>query len=194
MLDSHWSRPAVLSTAIIGADAVFLFATILRALATDWGYPLWLQLASAGVAGLFSATLLTSGAARSSPMRAAWLAIAGLSWMGAAAVGEWADNEAIFGPRVLPQWSYVTRTDAQSASGFVFFSGQAVAGAIAGIGLSVLGLFDRRVRLARRVALLVILATVAALTWMATFHGRWVACGFGVSASESSLDIAPPAP
>lgn len=194
MLEGHWSRVAVLSAAIIGGDAVFLSATILQLLATHCGYPLWLQLAGAGVTGLFGATLLTSGAAGSCPRRAAWLAIAGLSWIGAGAIGDWAANEAIFGPRVLPQWSYVTHTDAQGASGLVFFSGQAVAGAVAGIGLGVLGLFDRRVQLARRVAVLVILATVAALMWMATFHGRWVACGFGFSASESSLDIAPPAP
>jgi hypothetical protein len=194
MLDSHWSRAALLSAAIVGVDAVALFATILRALATHWGYPFWLQLASAGVAGLFGAALLTSGTARNWPMRAAWLAIACLTWTAAGAIGHWAENEAIFGPRVLPQWSYVTHTDAQGASGLTFFSGQAVAGAIAGIGLGVLGLFDRRVPLARRVTVLAILATVAALTWMATFHGRWVACGFGFSASESSLDIAPPAP
>jgi hypothetical protein len=184
---------AVLGSALLVADAVLIHATIQRSVGAFWGYPLSIQLSSAGTAGLIGAALLAQGVDRDRLRRVVWMFVAALSWVAAAVIGDWAGSEALFGARALPQWWYAIHKDSSGASGVAFFSGQAIAGTVAGIGLVLPILFDRTRTFGHRIAQAVVLTVVAAFTWAAIFHGTWVACGFGIVSPEAPVDIPPPA-
>ena len=184
---------AVLGSALLVADAVLIHATIQRSVGAFWGYPLSIQVSSAGIAGLIGAALLAPSVDQARLKRALWIVVAALSWAAAAVISDWAETDGIFGARALPQWWYAIRRDSLGASGVTFFSGQAIAGTVAGIGLVLPILFDRTRTFGHRITNAVILTVVAAFTWAAIFHGTWVACGLGIVSPEAPVDIPPPA-
>ena len=169
---------ANVSLVLLVADLVLIHATILRSLSAFWEFPLSVQISSAGTAGLIGAALLSPGVDQARSRPTVWIAVAVLSWVTAAAIGDWAETDGILGARALPQWWYTIHADSSGASGFTFFSGQAVAGAVAGVGLALPIVFDRTRTLRRRTVHALVLTVVAALMWTAIFHARWVACRF----------------
>jgi|SRR5687768_6568003 len=184
---------AVLGSALLVADAVLIHATIQRSVGPFWGYPLAIQVSSAGAAGLIGAALLAPSIDHARLKRALWIVVAALSWAAAAVISDWAETDGIFGARALPQWWYAIHSDSLGTSGVTFFSGQAVAGAVAGLGLALPIVFDRTRAFRRRTLHALVLTVVAALTWTAVFHGSWVACGFGIGAHGAAVEIPPPA-
>ena len=194
MSHSVLGEPTVLRNAILVADAVLLHATIGSALDAVWGPAPWVQVASAATAGLVGAAVLAEGADRRWTLRILWACAASLTWMAAGILGDWADSEAIFGARALPQWWYTTHEDTSGASGIAFSSGQALAGTLAGLGLALPALFNHRFTLVRRAGVVIVLMTVAALAWAGIFHGGWVACGIAIVSPGSPVEIPPPPP
>jgi hypothetical protein len=184
---------ANVSSALLVADFVLIHATIQRSLSVFWGFPLSVQISSAGTAGLIGAALLAPSVDQARLRRALWIVVAALSWVAAAVISDWAETDGIFGARALPQWWYAIHKDSSGASGVTFFSGQAVAGAVAGFGVALPIVFDRTRTFRRRTVHALVVTVVAALTWTAIFHGRWVACGFGIGAPEAGVEIPPPA-
>ena len=184
---------ANVSSALLVADSVLIHATILRSLSGLWGFPLSVQISSAGTAGLIGAALLAPSVDQARLRRALWIIVAVLSWVAATVISDWAETDGIFGARALPQWWYAIHSDSSGASGVTFFSGQAVAGAVAGLGLALPIVFDRTRTFRRRTIHALVLTVVAALTWTAVFHGSWVACGLGIGAPGAAVEIRPPA-
>jgi len=151
---------ANVNSAILVADFVLIHATILRSLSIFWGFPLTVQISSAGTAGLIGAVLLAPSVDQTRLRQALWIVVAALSWVAAAVISDWAETDGILGARALPQWWYAIHRDSSGASGVTFFSGQAVAGAVAGCGLALpieLSVLSRAC-LARRIATPEILA------------------------------------
>jgi hypothetical protein len=184
---------ALFASGIVAADAVLVHATILEFLAAASEFPLAIQTASAGAAGLVGSFLLTLRTDRRGPVLTVWAFVAALTWVAAMAIGDWSETDGIIRGYPLPQWWYTTHSESSGASGLTFFSGQMIAGAVAGVGLVVPFWFDRTRALRQRILHPVVLIAVAALTWTAVFHGRWVACGFGFAAPGAAVDIPPPA-
>ena len=170
---------ALFASVVVAADAVLIHATVLEFLAGSWEFPLAVQASRAGAAGLVGSSLLALRTDRRGPVVTLWAFVAALTWLAATVIGDWSETEGIFGGRALPQWWYTTHSESSGASGLTFFSGQAIAGAVAGVGLVVPVLFDRTRILRQRTLHAVVLIGVVALTWTAMFHGRWFACGFG---------------
>jgi hypothetical protein len=185
---------ALFASGIVAADAVLVHATILGFLAAASSeFPLAVQAASSGAAGLIGSFLLTLRTDRRGPVLAFWACVAALTWVAATAIGDWSEADGIIGGYPLPQWWYTTHSESSGASGLTFFGGQMIAGALAGVGLAVPIWFDRTRALRQRLPHAVVLIAVVALTWTAMFHGRWVACRFGVAAPGAAVDIPLPA-
>ena len=182
---------ALFASAIVAADAFLLHATALQLLGAFWEFPPALQAASAGAAGFIGSSVLALGTDRRGLTSALLVFLAGLSWVAATAIGDWAETDGIIGGQALPQWWYVTRNDSSAFSGLMFSSGQAISGAVAGVGLVLPVWFDRTRTLRQRTLHAVVLVAVVALTWTVMFHARWFACGLGFVAPEPSVVIAP---
>src|SRR5688572_30817566 len=103
--------------ALLVADFVLIHATILKSLSVFWGFPLSVQISSAGTAGLIGAALLARSVDQARLRRAQWIVVAVLSWVAAAVISDWAETDGIVGARALPQWWYAIHKDNSGASG-----------------------------------------------------------------------------
>jgi hypothetical protein len=162
---------AAICSALLVTDLILLYGAFLRGAYWPGGYtPSAYALPATASGFIISLALSRSLSAR---RRIAVVAGASVCWAAAGLLGDWANTEAILGARDLPQWWITVIAGPGCAYGLAFFSGQLIPGTVAGLGAVCPLVFHPELTRARRAAWSLGLLTVTAVTWMATFHGRW---------------------
>ena len=161
---------AICSTLLV-TDLIFLYGTFLRGGYWPGGYTPSAYALPAAASGLILSLALSRSL--STRRRIAVVTAASVYWAVAGLLSDWANAEAMLGARELPQLWITVIPGPGCAYGLAFFSGQLIPGTVAGLGAIGPLVLNPELTRARRAAWSLGLFTVTALTWMATFHGRW---------------------
>ena len=162
---------AAICSTLLATDLIFLYGAFLRGAYWLGDYSASAYALPAAASGL----ILSLALSRCLSTRRRIVVVTGASacWAVAGLLGNWANAEAILGVPELPQLWITVIPGPGCAYGLAFFSGQLIPGTVAGLGAIGPLVLNPELTRARRVAWSLGLLAVTAVTWMATFHGRW---------------------